>query len=123
MTNYIFGDRWSLLIIRDLLFMEKQYYGDFLNSTEKISTNILANRLEKLEVDGLITKKVDAKNRSKKIYRLTEKGLDLLPMLLEMIVWSAKYDKQTLAPKKFIEQIQTDRDDFMQEIRRKLNVL
>ena len=62
----IFGDKWSLLVIRDLMFKGKKYYGEFLASDEKISTNILADRLEKLEADGLITKSIDNANNSKK---------------------------------------------------------
>ena len=86
----IFGDKWSLIIIRDLLFKEKKYYGEFLNSAEKISTNILANRLVKLESEGLISKTQDTKNLSKFVYCLTQKGKDLLPLVLELIEWSAK---------------------------------
>ena len=111
-----FGDKWSLLIIRDLLFKGKNYYGEFLNSDEKISTNILANRLEKLEEDGLITKAIDKENNAKKIYSLTQKGLDLLPMLLEMIAWSAKYDKDTGTPKEFIRKLTQDKDSLIREL-------
>jgi len=112
----IFGDKWSLLIIRDLMFKGKRYYGEFLLSDEKISTNILADRLEKLEADGLITKAIDDKNNSKKIYALTQKGMDLLPMLLEMIAWSAKYDDQTEAPAEFIQKLEDDKESLMNEL-------
>ena len=105
-----FGDKWSLLIIRDLMFMGKKYYGDFLSSEEKISTNILAARLEKLEMIGLITKTPDESNYSKNIYALTTKGVDLMPMLLEMIAWGAKYDDKTEAPPQFIKRFKADRD-------------
>jgi len=111
-----FGDKWSLLIIRDLMFKGKKYYGEFLNSDEKISTNILADRLEKLEADGLITKATDKENNSKKIYALTQKGVDLLPMLLEMIAWSAKYDNKTGTPAKFIKRLKEDKDSLIQEL-------
>lgn len=112
----IFGDRWSLLIIRDLLFKEKRYYGEFLNSDEKISTNILANRLEKLEKNELITKAIDNENHSKIIYALTQKGIDLLPMLLEMIAWSAKYDDKTGTPVEFIRKMKKDKDSLIREL-------
>jgi DNA-binding HxlR family transcriptional regulator len=116
-----FGDRWSLLIIRDLMFKCKQYYGEFLNSDEKISTNILATRLEKLEMVGLITKTIDQKNHSKKLYCLTQKGIDLMPMLLEMIAWSAKYDDKTEAPAEFIASFEDDRAALIEQLRENLN--
>ena len=112
----IFGDKWSLLIIRDLMFKGKKYYSEFLNSDEKISTNILANRLEKLDADGLITKKIDNKNNSKNIYTLTPKGMDLLPMLLEMIAWSAKYDDETGTPAEFILKLEKDKESLIREL-------
>ena len=112
----IFGDKWSLLIIRDLMFKGKKYYSEFLNSDEKISTNILANRLEKLDADGLITKKIDNKNNSKNIYTLTPKGMDLLPMLLEMIAWSAKYDDETGTPAEFIQKLEKDKESLIREL-------
>lgn len=90
----IFGDKWSLIILRDIFFKQKKYYGEFLNSVEKISTNILASRLQKLEIEGLISKTQDPENLSKFIYRITAKGKDLLPLMLEMIEWSVKYDPQ-----------------------------
>jgi len=112
----VFGDKWSLLIIRDLIFLGKRHYGEFLKSDEKISTNILANRLAKLENDGFITKSVDKKNHSKKVYALTQKAIDLLPMLLEMIAWSAKYDKKTEAPEEFIIRLTNDKSSLIHEL-------
>jgi len=111
-----FGDKWSLLIIRDLMFKGKKYYGEFLNSDEKISTNILADRLEKLEADGLITKAIDKENNSKYLYALTEKGVDLMPMLLEMIAWSAKYDNKTGTPAEFIKKLKKDKGSLIHEL-------
>ena len=116
-----FGDRWSLLIIRDLMFKGKQYYGEFLTSDEKISTNILAARLEKLEAVGLITKSIDQENQSKKIYGLTAKGIDLMPMLFEMIAWSAKYDDKTEAPTEFVASFETDRVALIGQLRENLD--
>jgi DNA-binding HxlR family transcriptional regulator len=86
------GDRWSLVILRDMIFWGKKTYGEFLKSDEKIATNILAGRLEYLEKKGLITKTPDEKDRRKDIYSVTEKGLQLIPMFIEMIAWSAKND-------------------------------
>jgi len=98
------------------MFKGKQYYGDFLSSDEKIATNILASRLEKLEERKLITKRPDKDNRAKNIYALTQKGVDLLPMLLEMIAWSAKYDAKTEAPKKFVARLKENRNSLIKEL-------
>lgn len=111
-----FGDKWSLLVIRDLMFKGKKYYGDFMASDEKISTNILADRLEKLEINGLVMKKVDEENNAKKVYSLTQKGIDLMPMLLDMIAWAAKYDNQTEAPKEFITRLKNDKEALIREL-------
>lgn len=118
-----FGDRWSLLIIRDLMFRNKKYYGEFLSSDEKISTNILADRLEKLEANRLITKSMDKENNSKYLYALTQKGVDLMPMLLEVIAWSAKYDKKTGTPKEFTRRLKEDKDSLIHELKQALENL
>lgn len=109
------GDKWSLLIVRDLLFMGKQSYGDFLASEENIATNILADRLVRLEAAGVIEKKF-AENSARAMYCLTERGLDLLPMLLEMILWGAKYDADTNMPAAFIKRIKNDMPALIAEI-------
>jgi len=90
-----FGDIWSLLIVRDILFFGKATYGEFLSSREKISTNILANRLSQLVEKGILTKTSDESDKRKDRYQLTQKGLDLYPIMLQMILWSAKYDPNT----------------------------
>lgn len=112
----IFGDKWTLLVVRDLMFKDKHYYGEFLGMEEKIATNILANRLALLEESGIVTKTVDGKHKSKQIYKLTRKGIDLLPVLIELIVWSAKYDKLTAADAKFIHQAKKDREGLLAKI-------
>lgn len=116
----IFGDRWCLLIIRDLLFKRKKYYGDFLQSREKISTNILANRLNKLQKMGLINKREDEINHSRYVYTLTQKGTDLIPMLLEMIVWGAKYDSETEAPEELVASFKADREKLIRDLQKAL---
>jgi DNA-binding HxlR family transcriptional regulator len=88
----VLGDRWTLLILRDMIFAGKSTYGEFLQSPEKVATNILADRLATLEAQGLVTKQVAADKKSKFTYRLTEKGLDLLPLLLELIQWGSTYN-------------------------------
>jgi DNA-binding HxlR family transcriptional regulator len=86
------GDRWSLLILRDLMFTEKRSYSELQSSDEKIATNILASRLVDLVTNGLVRKSVDETNRRKMLYHLTEKGIDLLPVILELREWMEKYD-------------------------------
>ncbi|UGU16002.1 helix-turn-helix transcriptional regulator [Sinomicrobium kalidii] len=88
----IFGDKWSLLILRDIMLRGKMSYSEFLGSEERISTNILANRLNLLENEGILTREVSPANKSKFIYSLTEKGVDLLPVIIELMDWGAKYN-------------------------------
>jgi DNA-binding HxlR family transcriptional regulator len=104
-----FGDAWSLIILRDLMFTERRTYGDFLSGEEGISTNILATRLEHLQKAGLILRR-DAG------YALTEKGLDLLPAMLDMIGWSGKHDPRTAAPRAFLRRIARDRAGLLAEL-------
>lgn len=120
----VIGDRWSLVILRDMLFRGKRTYSDFLKSHEKISTNILADRLEKLEATGLIAKVPARENSPRKAYALMEKGADMLPVILEMIAWSATYDRYPEgaaliagAPDDLLHRIKTDRDGLMAELR------
>ena len=112
-----FGDRWSLLIIRDMIFLHKRHFGEFINSREEISTNILADRLEKLAARGLINKEPDPENRSKFIYSPTLKGLDLIPIMLEINLWSDKYDSQTDVPRSVIMKIKKNKDKYIKELR------
>ena len=109
------GDPWTLLIVRDLLFKRRTTYTDFLRAEEGISTNILANRLAKLERDG-IADRDPASGR----YRLTDKGVALMPILLDMMVWGATFDPNTAASFAFIERIRTDREALVAELRRAL---
>ena len=111
-----FGDRWTLLVIRDLMFHGKRHYGDFLASDEGISTNILANRLQRLELDGVIDKEIDPDNRSRAIYRLTQKGKDLLPVMLEITAWSGKYDSKTNAPAPLLSALKKNRRPLIAKI-------
>lgn len=116
----IFGDRWTFLIVRDLMFKGKHYYGEFSQMEEKIATNILADRLLQLEEAGIVNRTIDETHNSKKIYKLTKKGIDLLPALTEIIIWSAKYDKQTAADAKFVSKAKKDRESLFNEIRESL---
>lgn len=113
----IFGDRWSLLIIRDMMLKGKRTFSEFTDSEEGIATNILANRLILLESNGLIAKIGKLQNKRQSIYQLTEKGWDLLPTILEIVLWSAKYDNQTGAPASFVKRAKSDRSQLMHIIR------
>ena len=91
------GDRWALLILRDIVFRGQRTYRDFLNSEEGIATNILASRLNHLIEAGILQHEGDETDGRKGNYSLTEKGLDLIPVIFEMVLWSEKYDKQSEA--------------------------
>ena len=110
------GDKWTLLIVRDLMFKGKNSYTEFLQSDEKISTNILADRLKKLEDNGVVEKRVALDNRSKSIYSLTNKGKDLLPMMLEITVWSAKYDSSTNTPASFLRDFALSKNEMITKL-------
>ena len=112
----IFGDKWTLLIVRDLMFKGKHYYGEFLQSEEKMATNLLADRLSLLEKSGIVTKTVDEKHKSKQVYKLTQKGIELLPILTEIILWSSKYDPLTTVDKTFVERAKEDRESLFDEV-------
>ncbi len=112
----VFGDRWTLLVIRDLLLGGKATYGEFLASEEGMATNILADRLTWLEAQGIVTRSRDPDHGRRLMYRLTRKGIDLLPILLEMVAWSAKYDPETAAPPGFASRLARDRDAVMGKV-------
>jgi len=84
----IFGDKWTLLIVRDIVYSGKKTHGEFLKSDEHIATNILADRLKHLECQGITTKTIDPNDKRREIFALTEKGLALIPLLLDLQSWS-----------------------------------
>ncbi len=112
-----FGDRWALLILRDIIFRGKRTYGEFLKSEEGFATNILASRLGHLTAVGILQLDEDENDARKGFYTLTEKGLDLIPLIFEMILWSAKYDDDSEAKRisQLIELIQKDNRKISQE--------
>lgn len=115
-TLEVLGDRWSPLIVRDLMFKGRTTYKDFLAGGEGIATNVLADRLRRLEAEGLIEKGRDAADARRLIYRLTTSGLALAPMMVEMIVWGARhYD--TAAPPATIREMTEHRERFLADIR------
>lgn len=104
-----FGDTWSLLIVRDIVYFGKRTYGEFLDSEEGIATNILASRLARLEQHGILIKTPHKTDRRKEIYTLTEKGLALIPVLLELANWGAHHDPQSAAPREWIDQVNAEK--------------
>jgi DNA-binding HxlR family transcriptional regulator len=105
----VLGDKWTLLIIRDMVFASKSTYGQFLQSSEKMATNILADRLAVLEAQGILTKAVAADKKSKFTYRLTEKGVDIIPIIIEFVLWGAKHCP-TIADPGLLAELQAGKD-------------
>jgi DNA-binding HxlR family transcriptional regulator len=112
----IFGDRWSLLVIRDLLFSERRSFNEFLAAGEGIATNVLADRLRRLEGANLISRSPDPGDGRKSVYRLTPKGLDLAPVLVEMVIWAAQHE-DTEAPPALVGEMEADRVRFITGLR------
>ncbi|QDU32148.1 HTH-type transcriptional regulator YodB [Poriferisphaera corsica] len=103
----LLGDKWTILILRDMLIFGKQYYGDFLKSGEHISTNLLADRLKRLERWKMVTREVDAENAAKVRYQLTEKGRQFAPVLVKLLLWSGEYHEAWL-PEGMEERLEKD---------------
>lgn len=124
-VNYgleVFGDRWTLLILRDIIFRGKRTYGEFLKSEEGFATNILAARLDHLVGEGILQRDTDETDGRKDIFSITEKGLDLIPIIFEMVLWSSKYDKDSEAKRimALVELIKKDNRKISQKVREKI---
>lgn len=115
----IFGDKWTLLILRDILFYNRVRFSDFMPH-EHIATNILADRLHKLEAVGLVEKQRDIKLKNQYIYSATPKAQALLPQLIEMVLWGVQYDSHSLASKEFIARAQTEKSKVIREMTRSI---
>jgi DNA-binding HxlR family transcriptional regulator len=113
-----FGDRWSLLIIRDLMVRGYKTFGEFLGSGEGIASNILADRLQRLVEYGIATAEIEETDARRINYRLTEKGIDLAPVILELLLWSARHE-ETGAPCALIEHMGSNRQQVLDEARRR----
>lgn len=111
------GDRWSLLIIRDMMLLGSRTFKEFLGSYEGIATNILANRLRRLEAYGIIRTERDPFDGRKLIYQLTPKGIDLAPVLTEMVLWAGRHEKTKNQP--LIRLMQKDQQRFLEGIRQR----
>jgi DNA-binding HxlR family transcriptional regulator len=114
----MFGDRWSLLIIRDLMVRAFRTFKQFQESGEGIATNILADRLKRLEAAGIVTAEAEETDARRVNYRLTEKGIDLAPVLLELLIWGARHE-ETGAPCALIAKMEKNREEVLVEVRRR----
>jgi DNA-binding HxlR family transcriptional regulator len=116
-TLEVLGDRWSLLIVRDLMFAGFRSYKEFLSSDEGIATNVLAERLDQLEASGIVTRRRDPTDGRRLVYRLTSKGIDLAPVLLELSSWGAKHEGGMGPAASMVRRWKTDREGFLSDIR------
>ena len=114
----IFGDAWSLLIVRDLMFKGLRTFSEFASADEKIATNILTDRLARLEAAGILTKAADPADARRVHYRLTEKGMDLAPALVEIVLWAARHE-QTDAPPNILRAMRSNREQFLADVRKR----
>ena len=117
------GDKWSLLILRDLMFTEKRSYGELQASEEKIATNILASRLVTLEENGLICKQSDPADSRRNLYFLTDKGIHLVPVVIELMQWMSKFSPDAFACSKNLTAYKRDRvalyNELMADLKKK----
>ncbi|MEP7074716.1 MAG: helix-turn-helix domain-containing protein [Acidobacteriota bacterium] len=119
----IWGDKWSLLIIRDLMTAKQCTYSDFLRSPEGIATNILADRLKVLEENQIIRKLEHPENKSKVLYRLTRKGIDLLPIIIEINLWAEKYLSIPKDSKAMLRQVRKNKTEFIRSATKEMEEL
>jgi DNA-binding HxlR family transcriptional regulator len=114
----IFGDSWSLLIVRDLMFKGLCSFNEFAGAGESIATNVLADRLAKLEGAGILARRADPTDARRIRYRLTEKGIDLAPVLIEIVLWSSRYE-DTEAPASAVRAMRKNRERVVADIRKR----
>ena len=114
----VFGDRWSLLIVRDLMVRGFQRFQDFVESGEGIATNILADRLRRLQCTGIVEAEPDPEDKRRVNYRLTQKGIDLAPVMLELLIWGAEHEN-TGAPPEIVAHMAANRTAILAETRRR----
>ncbi len=114
----MFGDRWSLLVIRDLMVRGNKTFKEFQASGEGIASNVLADRLRRLERVGIVTSEVEKADGRRINYRLTEKGIDLAPVILELLLWGARHE-ETGAPCNLMAEMAKNREWVLAETRRR----
>lgn len=118
-TMDIFGDKWTMLIMRDLLLYGKDSFSEFLCSDEKIATNILTDRLNVLLQEGFVTKHTAPTNKSKFLYRPTEKAIELIPVLCEITLWAEKYNPAG-APADIVDPLKKNRAKALRDMNKKV---
>jgi DNA-binding HxlR family transcriptional regulator len=112
----LLGDRWSLLIVRDMVFVGKRHFKDFLASDEAIASNILTDRLQRLEATGIITRQSDPDSGRQVLYALTDKGIALIPLLVELVCWGAIHDNAPYAEPEAVARIMKDKPRFIRKL-------
>lgn len=115
MALELIGDPWSLLIVRDLMFKGRHRYKDFQDAEEGIASNILADRLRRLEASGILGRAADPEDRRRSVYSLSKKGIELAPVLVDLVIWSAKHH-DTGAPTAIVRLMRDQRDAFLQGV-------
>jgi len=117
----LFGDKWSLLIVRDLVYFGERTFKDFSNAGENISSARLSDRLCKLDALGLLIKSNHPTNKKVYLYSLTDKGLDLFPVIAEYVRWSNKYLNEHIAEpaKQFAENLENNREETLNKFMHK----
>lgn len=115
----LFGDRWSLLILRDLAFRDACYFQDFLDSSEGIASNILSDRLGRLEGHGIVEKHPDPNDGRRYVYRLGHAGLDLIPVLVDLTIWGGRHDPTSGYPRPRLARMERDREGAIEYYRRR----
>lgn len=114
-----FGDKWTPLVFRDIMFYDKTSYLEFLGSSEKIASNILTDRLNVLHNEGFLIKSVSPTNKSKFIYGLTDKGIALVPLMVELLIWGAEFNPDG-GPQAVLDKIKRNKNIFIKELQEKL---
>jgi DNA-binding HxlR family transcriptional regulator len=112
----VLGDPWSLLVVRDLMFKGVEAFDGFMGAGEGIATNILSDRLKRLEAAGILTKRRTRTDGRRFTYRLTQKGMDLAPAMVELVLWSARHER-TDAPTGTIRAMTRTREQFLDGVR------
>ena len=116
----ILGDQWTLLVVRDMIFHAKTTFSELKAMPEGIATNILTDRLARLDAAGIIAKRHDPDDGRKRIYRLTPHGVRLIPLLLELMVWSRGHTSDVSVSKAVVDEIRADRDAAVRDIEKRL---
>ncbi|MEO1016515.1 MAG: helix-turn-helix domain-containing protein [Pseudomonadota bacterium] len=116
----IFGDRWTLIVLRDTLLRSKRRFRELLACEEGIATNVLADRLKRLEQRGLLVKERDPADARQQLYRPTELAVSLMPMLVEMTVWGAQTSPDTEFDPDFLRRFKTDRAQLITDLQERV---